>query len=327
MAFDVSAISAWTNEIGDKNAWITKALLAPKTLQALPGIDKRSGITGYTEKLPTIETTAPWQAGASCGYTSSGTTTITQISLTTVPVTIQESICLKTLETYFTHAVLPKDSRPETFQLLDLWTGRKVEQTVLEHESALWQAKTTYTNATHLKLFNGWISLIDTAATAVAATQQASISTSTVRGIIEEIAYDKIPSRIRSKNPVIVCGYDTFNIYMKKLMQDNLYHYDPTNKDQANFTTTVFGTNVKLIGLPGLNNDNSVDTGALPTAVKNRIFATYEDNLLYGYNVDNDERNFQVWYSQDDDLLKFSCRFFVGVGVKYHDLVVQYTNS
>ena len=327
MAFSLGALSAWTNELGDKSDFIMKSILSAKTIQALPGIDKRFGISGYTEKIPTLESTTPWQAGASCGFTTSGATTIDQISLTTVPIKIQESICLQDLETYAIHKLLPGSDRPETFQLLDMWVGRKMAQAALQLESAMWQAKTTYTNATHLKLFNGLIAVSDTAATAVAATQQASITTSTVRGIIEEIAYTKIPSSIRDKSPVILCGYDTFNIYLNKLMVDNLFHYDPSNTDLANYKMNVFGTNVKLIGLPGLNNDNAVDTGALPTAVKNRLFATYEDNILMGFNAPQGMEDFKVWYSDDDQLLKFSTRFFFGCQIKYNDLVVQYTNS
>ncbi len=329
MGFSLGSISAWTNELGDKSDFVMKAILSAKTIQALPGIDKRYGISGYTEKIPTLESTTPWQAGAACGFTSSGSTSVTQISLTTVPVKIQESICLQDLETYAIHKLLPKSDRPETFQLLDMWVGRKMAQASLQLESAIWQAKTTTTNATHLKLFNGLIAVSDTAATAVAATQQASITTSTVRGIIEEIAYTKIPSAIRDLGAVIVCGYDTFNIYRNKLMVDNLYHYDPSNTNMGvagGYSMNVYGTNVKLIGLPGLNNDNAVDTGALPTAVKNRIFATYEDNILMGFNMENGMEDFKVWYSDDDQLLKFSTRFFYGNNFKYNDLVVQYTN-
>lgn len=327
MAFDVSAISAWTNELGNPADFILKPILASKTLQTLTGIDKRTGIKGQSIKIPTLESTTPWQAGASCGFTTSGSTTFTQISLTTVPVKVQEQICLQDLETYFTQGLLPDTSMPETFALLNAWTGRKMQQVALQIESALWQAKTTYTNATHLKLFNGWIHTIDNASDEIAATQQASITTSTVRGIIEEIAYTKIPSRIRDLGPVIVCGYDTFNIYRNKLMVDNLYHFNPSNDPMNEYRMKVFGTNVELIGLPGLNNDNAVDTGALPTAVKNRIFATYQDNLLVGMNAESGMTDFNVWYSQDDQLVKFMMRFHLGVGVKYTDLVVSYLNS
>lgn len=327
MGFDVSGISVWTNEIADRSEWILKPILGADTLQKLTGIHKLQGIKGYTEKLPVFETTTPWQSGASCAFTTSGSTAITQKSFTTTPVQINESICLNDLEAYFAHQFVSKKGMDETFGLLDMWTNRKLAQFALQLESALWQSKTTYTNATHLKRFNGFISTIDTAGDAIAATQQASITTSTVRGIIEEIAFTKIPARIRNLVPVILCGQDTFNTYRLKLMQDNLYSYNPTNDNMDSYQMNVFGTNVKLIGLAGLNNDNAVDTGSLPTAVKNRIFATYQDNLVVGWNAANDINDFDVWYSKDDRLLKFMMRFHIGVGVKYTDLVVQYTNS
>lgn len=327
MAFSLGGISAWTDELGDKGDFIMKSILSAKTLQALPGIDKRMGITGFTEKIPTFESTTPWQAGAACGFTTSGTTTVTQISLTTVPIKIQESICLQDLETYAIHKLLPKSDRPETFQLLDMWVGRKLANAALHLESAMWQGKSTYTNDSHLKLIDGWISQIDAASDEIAATQQASITTSTVRGIIEEMAYTKIPSAIRDSNPVIVCGYDTFNIYRNKLMVDNLYHLDPTNTNMGAYQMNVFGTNVRLIGLPGLNNDNAVETGVLPTVVKNRLFAFAEDNLLVGMNTESGMNDFKVWYSEDDQLLKFSTRFHFGVGKKYTDQIVSYVNS
>lgn len=327
MAFSLGGISAWTDELADRSAWIMKPILGSDTLQKLTGITKLKGIKGFTEKIPDFETTTPWQSGASCAFTTSGSTTITQKSFTTTPVQINESICLLDLETYFAHQFVSKNGMDESFGLVDMWVNRKLAQVALQLESALWASKTTYTNATHLKRFNGWIATLDTAGDAIAATQQASITTSTVRGIIEEIAYNKIPSRIRSLNPVIVCGQDTFNIYRQKLMTDGLYHFDPTNTDMSGYTMNVFGTNVKLIGLVGLNNDNAVDTGVLPTAVKNRIFATFQENLVVGYNAENDDKSFDVWYSKDDRLLKFMMRFHIGVGFKYTDLVVQYTNS
>ena len=327
MAFDVTGISAWTNELADRSDWILKPILGADTLSKLPSITKLKNLKGFTDKIPTFETTTPWQSGAACAFTTSGTTTIAQLSFTTTPIQVNEQICLNDLDTYAFNQYVNKKGMDETFGLLDLWVNRKLAQTALQVESALWQAKTTYTNATHLKRFNGWISTLDTAGTAIAATQQASITTSTVRGIIEEIAYTKIPSRIRSMNPVIVCGQDTFNIYRNKLMVDNLYHFDPTNDNMGGWSMNVFGTNVKLIGLVGLNNDNAVDTGALPTAVKNRIFATYQENLVLGFNAENDDKSFDVWYSKDDRVLKYMSRWYMGVGFLYPDLVVQYTNS
>lgn len=325
MSFDKSAISQWKDELGAPSDYILKPILAARTMQML-GVDKRLGIKGNNQLIPILEVTTPFQAGTACGFNSSGDTTLTQLTITSSPIKVQQSLCLQDLETIYAQKVLPKGSRPETFQLLDLWTKRILEQTAINVENMLWQGKTTYTNDTHLKQLNGFIAINDTAADNVAATQAASISTTTVRGIIEEIAYNKIPSSIRSLGAVIVCGYDTFNIYLQKLMTDNLYHYDPTNTDLAGYKMKVYGTNVTLLGLPGLNNDNAVETGSLPTAVKNRIFATYEDNFIVAMAAENDETDFDVWFDKNTQLLKFNLRFHLGTKMKYTDRVVQYTN-
>lgn len=326
MSFVTSSLTAWKDELGDVSDYILKPILAARTLQML-GVDKREGIRGQSQLIPMLEVTTPFQAGTACGFTTSGDTTLTQLTITSSPIKVQQSICLQDLETFYAQKSLPKGSRSETFQLLDLWTNRILEQTAINVENMLWQGKTTYTNDTHLKQINGFIATNDTAGDNIAATQQASITTSTVRGIIEEIAYTKIPSRIRSLGAAIVCGYDTFNIYLQKLMTDNLYHYDPTNTDLANYKMKVYGTNVTLLGLPGLNNDNAVEVGVLPTAVKNRIFATYEDNFVVAMATGNQESDFDIWFDKNTQLLKFNLRFHLGVKMKYTDLVVQYTNS
>ena len=84
---------------------------------------------------------------------------------------------------------------------------------------------------------------------------------------------------------------------------------------------------MKVVAVPGMNNDTAVDTGVLPTAVKNRIIATYASNLVVGTDLGTDMSTIEAWYSQDDRVWKMYTRFRLGVAVKFNDHVVQYTNS
>src|SRR3990167_7751701 len=179
MAFDVSGISTWNDERSDKNLLLQTALLTPKSMKYFRKI---GGITGENVKIPVFETTAPWQAGAGCNYTTSGTTTITQKTITTVPVTIQETICPNTLQDLFTKQTwIPGNtSTPETGDVIQWWVERKLAQMAIQLERALWQGNTGTTNATYLKHFNGFIQKIDAASDEVIVTAQASITTSTV---------------------------------------------------------------------------------------------------------------------------------------------------
>ena len=90
---------------------------------------------------------------------------------------------------------------------------------------------------------------------------------------------------------------------------------------------TYPGTNVEVVALPGLNSTNAVDTGALPTAVQHRIFATYKENLVVAFNAENDWNDTKIWFSDDNDQLRMKLRFHLGVGVKYANRVVHYKNS
>ena len=190
-------------------------------------------------------------------------------------------------------------------------------------EAMLWLGNTATTADPNLKLMNGFIKTIDTAATAVAATQQASISLSTVRGIFEEIIFQKIPNAILGDNPVVFCSQEDFRLLLNKLWVDNLYSYIPTAAENAGLELTYPGSNVKVVAVPGLNSDNG--TG-LPTAAKHRIFAGTTSNFIAGVDLENDIQNFDLWYSKDNREVRMVMDFKLGVANHFTDQIVQYKN-
>jgi hypothetical protein len=230
------------------------------------------------------------------------------------------------MEAYFTQKYLAPGANPESSDLDAEFANRKVANVAKKVEQMIWQGKTTYTNDSYLKQMNGFIAQIDTAGDAIAATSQASITTSTVRGIFEEIIYSKLPAAVLGSNPVVFCGQDTFRILMLKFMQDNMYHVAPSASDYDAMSYTYPGTNVKVIAVPGLNADNGVDTGSLPTAVKNRIFAGAMSNFVAGVDVLTDQSEMKMWYSEDNMDFRFHMRFRIGVVNFFTDQIVQYTN-
>ena len=71
------------------------------------------------------------------------------------------------------------------------------------------------------------------------------------------------------------------------------------------------GTNIKVIAVPGLTTTN-------------RIVATYLGNLFYGTDLLSDEEQFQIWFSQDNDEVRFQAAFKAGVQFAYPDLIVDW---
>ena len=127
--------------------------------------------------------------------------------------------------------------------------------------------------------------------------------------------------------PDIYCGDDTFRILQNKLWTGNYFNVKADGNNLGAYELMYPGTNIKVIGVPGLNNNSPVDSGSLATAVKNRIIATYKDNMVVGFNVESDTSNFEVWYSKDDRNIKCHMRFFVGVLPVFTDEIAAYANT
>lgn len=324
--FSLGGLSAYTEE--NKADIVTKSILGAKTMGL---IDVRAGIKSAM-KIPILDTTSNFQVGGSCAFNTSGTTTVTQTTITPVALKLNMSWCPSELEAYFTQKYLKAgsmysgtyDSQDGIDNLFFTAITDRVQAYINKQvEAMLWLGNTATTADPNLKLMNGFIKTIDTAATAVAATAQTAITLSTVRGIFEEIIFQKIPNAILNDNPVVFCSQEDYRLLLNKLWVDNLYHYIPTSGENAGLELTYPGSNVKVIAVPGLNSDNG--TG-LPTAAKHRIFAGTTSNFVVGVDLENDIQNFDLWYSKDNREVRMVMDFKLGVANHFTDQIVQYKN-
>jgi hypothetical protein len=321
MAFSLGTMTAYIEE--NKADLISKAILGAKTLGL--GVDIRTGIKS-SAKIPVLESTVPFQAAA-CSFTSSGTTTINQIEIATVGIQFAEQFCLNDLNAYFTQKYLPAGANVDSMSIAQAIIDRKIAQVARNVENMIWAGKTTYGNSTVLKQMNGWLATIDTAGTAVAATTS-TLNSTNVLTIFDDV-YSKVPAAALVAEPIVAfCGLDTFRTLAAKITSTYGIYGSQYNTDGVwnNWELMYPGTNMKVIGVPGLS-DAAVDTGSVPTAVRNRIIATYASNLVYGTDLQSDTDTIESWFSQDDRVYKVFGTFRAGCAVKFIDHVVQYTNS
>lgn len=326
--FDISALTAHIEE--NSLDFSTKAITGSKIWTL--GCDVRQGLkAGTITKVPLLDQDAPFSSGASCGtVAASGTTTITQASLAVSSIEITPQWCLKDLEAYFTQMGLPKGQvkGEETFsgmaKIMD-YLGAKIARNV---GMQVVQGKTTYGNATYLKQINGILSTIDTAGTAIDGntTNATSITASNVIAIVEAMI-GAIPNAVFGSNPVIVMGMDTYRLLVQAQRAANQFHYFPTPQDFSSLEQIYPGSNVKIVAIPEMNNDNPVETGVLPTAVKSRILALNTENILIGTDKQGEWDEFDMWFDQNTRLLKMYARFTLGVNAKFFTEIVQYTNK
>lgn len=316
MAFNVTGLTDYIKE--NEKDIISSSLFSAKSISM---VKVQVGIKS-SEDIEIMETSADFQADNGCAYNTSGTTTFSRRNLAVSKVMIAETLCPEDLEAKFLQRLVQPGGMHDKLPLEKEITDRKIALIAKQLEVAVWQGDTNAGN-TNRKQFDGWLKLIDAAGTAVAATQQASISSSTVRGIFEDI-YAKIPSAILGMDDLVAfCGYDTFRTLVTKLTADNLYNYT-TDSAVGSFEMMYPGTNLKIVGVPGLNADN--DSGAA-AVYKNRIVAARTSNLYFGTDLLNEYEKYDVWFSQDDQNIKTLFRFKAGCQVAFPSEIVTYKNT
>src|SRR6478736_2871205 len=100
MSLSVSALTNYTEE--QKQPLITKALFGAKTISLMTPM---TGVKS-SETINILDTDAVFQAGGTCGFSASGTTAITQRTVTVGKIKVQEALCPKTLESKYTQTML-----------------------------------------------------------------------------------------------------------------------------------------------------------------------------------------------------------------------------
>ena len=107
---------------------------------------------------------------------------------------------------------------------------------------------------------------------------------------------------------VIFAGNDTFREYVLALRAANLFHYPV---DAANMELVIPGTNVKLIGVNGLNGTD-------------KMFGLSMANLYLGTDLLNEQDRFELFYAKEADEMRFVVEFKMGVQVAFPDEVVYW---
>lgn len=306
MAFDVSALGNYTKEEMATLKYAT--VFAGKTAGMLAPV---TGIKS-AEKLNKIATRGVWQTQA-CGFTASGDTVFTQRTLTVGKVGVYLDWCPKDLEAKWTQKGLAAGSPIGLDEFRNYIVDDAQQNIMADKEVAIWQGNTASTSE-YLNKFDGFLKLIDADATVVDATSQADITTSTIRGILQDMI-TKIPLNIKGKDNVkFVCGMDVFEIYQNKLATDNLYHYFG---NATGYEMKVENSNYTLIGLPGLNGTDRIIAGEFGE----------NGNFVLGTDLLNEDEQIDVFYAQEARKVRYVNEFKIGVQYYFGDRIVSYKNS
>ena len=310
MALDLSAL---TNYVKENELQLTSAaIFSAKSARLIEQFGNVQVGIKSAETINIMATDAVFQTGGTCGFNSSGTTTITQRTLTVGKIKIQESICPKTFEAKYTQKALREGSTYDYMAYAQEYSAQKVQKIGAALETAIWMGNTASGNA-QLNKFMGIGTIIDALGFGGSGdpvkgntSQLTTLTSANIEQAVDE-TFAAIPAALLDKEDVVIfCGNDTFRDYVIALRDSNLFHYAV---DAVNMELVVPGTNIKLIGVNGLN---ATDT----------LFALSMSNLYLGTDLLNEQDRFELFYAKEADEMRFVVEFKFGVQVAFPDEVV-----
>ena len=315
MALSFSGISAYTKQ--EIAPLLTEAVFAAKTQSLI----KSGGIllpkTKSSVAVPKLATNANFQVDA-CGWNPSGTTTLSQATVTVGKIKMEETICPKDFEAYFSQEALKAGSTYEDFGWAEFqtkFTEQKNKMIAKQLEVGLWQGDTDSASE-NLKRFDGLIKIIDAGspvnANVSGYVSGAPLSTLTAANIVSALngVYKAIPVEIIDADDLkVFVGNDTYRLAILAYQALNLYNYKVDG--DATQTFVIPGTNVELVAVNGLNGTGD-------------IYATTLSNIAMAFDLEAEEENYKIWYSQDNNEVRYRVAFKLGVGVAYTTMCVKF---
>lgn len=313
MAFSISTLTNYTKE--NEAQLVTSSVLGAKTAALIKSAGNVMVGVKSAETINVMDTDAFFQAGGTCGWNASGTTSFTQRTVTVGKIKVQEALCPKTLESKYLQKALPTGSQYDSIPFEQDYSDKKAKTIASQLETSLWQGDTASANG-NLNKFDGLVKLIGAASGVVDANVSGyisgapltSISASNVVSLFDGI-YKAIPAKVvAADDMVIVCGMDTFRTYTIALKNANMFNYAFDGKADAEFVLP--GTSIKVIALQGLNGTNDV-------------YALRLSNMFLGTDLLNEEEKFEIFFAKEADEVRFAAEFKMGVNIAFPDEIVK----
>jgi hypothetical protein len=303
MAYSFTGLTSYTDQ--ERLPLITKAVFSARSAALFT---KQVGIK-FAAALNLMDTDALIQSGDACGYTTSGTTAFTQRNITVGRMKVQETLCPRSLEQYWMQTQLTAGSTYDGVPFEQAFSEQKALRIAEALENAIWKGNAYFSGVNQL-LNAASGSTISGNTGAVSAS--VGITTSNAIAIFDGI-YNQIPQAILTRNDLVIfCGWDNFRTLLGAFKSTANVMYNQVDlAGLADGDIMYPGTNVRVIAVPGL-------TGT------NRIVSSYLGNFFYGTDLLSDEEQFSIWFSKDNDEVRFQAAFKAGVQIAYPDLVVDF---
>lgn len=320
-ALVVSGLTDYVRE--NEEILLTKSIFGGKTADLIAAEGNLMLGVKSSEKIAILATDAIFQNGDNCTRVSSGSTSLTQRTVTVGTIAVVEDICVADLDKKYVAYKMSRGANQNKLPFEQEYSDLKAKTVAKQLEIAIWQGDTGSGNV-NLNKFDGLIKIIDAASGVVLSNVAAyngtgeiatatGITTANVKAIVNSM-WLALPADVTGADDIrIFCGWDTFNKFINAFTDQNLFNFAPSGSEvsAANGVVIIPGTNYKLTAVHGLDGTN-------------RLFAIQMSNLVEATDLESDYEDFVMKPDQFDDYLRFKMRFRFGVQVGFPDQIVSF---
>jgi hypothetical protein len=286
-----------------------KPLIYAKLFNVIPTLaycNEQTGIKS-AETINILDVTAYW-ASQACSFTASGADTFTQRTLTVGKPMIQKSWCERDLETKYTQQAMKAGGNYTSLTYNTEIIDNLLQTIQKDFEQALWLGSVG--SGTHnLSHFDGFATIINAASiggTFSGTSWSKTNSRTVMTGLADLVIANTDVWRGGQTTVKFFCSPAVAQNYRSKLVADNLFHI--TGVEGKLY---VEGTDIEVVSVPGL-------------AGTNYIYAIEPENMYFGTDMANEMEKFKVWYSEDNQQVRFHCEFKAGVQVAFPTRIFKY---
>ena len=307
MSLNVAGLTAYVDQ--ERMALIRKFVLEGRSTRFLtiqPDIKSAASINVLSSQLVA-------QAGG-CGFNNAGETILSQEPLSVCPLKVNESICLDTLEQYYTQYMMNPGSYNTEIPFEQTYVLDKIANISSLVDTLIWQGNTSVTGQTGL--CDGFIKLVETTYSGDVVNGNTSnatgITAANIIGLIDDMSQAIPVDIINMDDLYLYCGYDVYRLYATALRNANLFAYTGAENQGEDFSQIIPGQNIRIIAVKGLNGTN-------------KMFLSTKSNLYFGCDMLNDYENFELFYSQDFQEVRMVAKWKQGVGIAFPEYVVYFS--
>lgn len=303
MAYNVTALTDYVDQ--QQFPLLNRSIAGAKTAGL---ITIQTGVKS-TDALNIMETDVTFQDDG-CSRTAAGDTTFSQRELSVAPIAIHQNFCPKDLEKKYLQSQVKAGSMQDELPFEQMFSEQIADKIADNLEKAIWQGDTA-SGDVNLNKFDGFLKLIDSNHANVNVAGFGALTSTNILDAVDSV-YQAIPVEVLQKGDVkMMIGYDAFRTYTKALKDANLFHY---NAESTDFELMIPGTNIPLIAVNGLSGTNE-------------IVAARPSNLYIGVDLENEEEDFEIWYSKDDRTVKFTTAFKYGVQYAFPEEITWWSED